>query len=129
MNHKCFKQIVRKSLKNITDVMFLSKISFGGILAPGKPMVFPRKNFRGCLENINFNGEDVIGLAKQQGPQILVMVRVPRGSRCLQLPTVSLSKVRLVTLTASSEQPRAQADQREHNSCCFRHETKRPVFD
>nr|XP_037851949.1 contactin-associated protein-like 3 [Chlorocebus sabaeus] len=36
-------------------------------------MVFPRKNFRGCLENINFNGEDVIGLAKQQGPQILVM--------------------------------------------------------
>ncbi|XP_065382511.1 contactin-associated protein-like 4 isoform X2 [Macaca fascicularis] len=48
------------------------EISFGGILAPGKPMVFPRKNFRGCLENINFNGEDVIGLAKQQGPQILV---------------------------------------------------------
>ncbi|XP_073864759.1 contactin-associated protein-like 4 isoform X14 [Macaca fascicularis] len=47
-------------------------LSFGGILAPGKPMVFPRKNFRGCLENINFNGEDVIGLAKQQGPQILV---------------------------------------------------------
>ncbi|KAL4841080.1 hypothetical protein H8958_018676 [Nasalis larvatus] len=48
------------------------EISFGGILAPGKPMVFPRKNFHGCLENINFNGEDVIGLAKQQGPQILV---------------------------------------------------------
>ncbi|KAL4689840.1 hypothetical protein H8959_012631, partial [Pygathrix nigripes] len=48
------------------------EISFGGILAPGKPMVFPRKNFHGCLENININGEDVIGLAKQQGPQILV---------------------------------------------------------
>ncbi|XP_054406139.1 contactin-associated protein-like 3 [Pongo abelii] len=48
------------------------EISFGGIFAPGKPIVFPRKNFHGCLENINFNGEDVIGLAKQQRPQVLV---------------------------------------------------------
>uniref|UniRef100_H2P977 Contactin associated protein family member 4 n=1 Tax=Pongo abelii TaxID=9601 RepID=H2P977_PONAB len=48
------------------------EISFGGIFAPGKPIVFPRKNFHGCLENINFNGQDVIGLAKQQRPQVLV---------------------------------------------------------
>uniref|UniRef100_A0A8C4LKK4 Uncharacterized protein n=1 Tax=Equus asinus asinus TaxID=83772 RepID=A0A8C4LKK4_EQUAS len=48
------------------------EISFGGILAPGKSVTFQRKNFDGCLENINFNGEDIIDLAKRHGPQILV---------------------------------------------------------
>ncbi|XP_058389377.1 contactin-associated protein-like 4 isoform X1 [Diceros bicornis minor] len=45
------------------------EISFGGILAPGKPVTFQRKNFDGCLENVNFNGEDIIDLAKQDVPQ------------------------------------------------------------
>ncbi|XP_008586631.1 PREDICTED: contactin-associated protein-like 3 [Galeopterus variegatus] len=48
------------------------EISFGGISAPGKPVTFPRKSFRGCLENINVNGEDIIDLAKRHRPQILV---------------------------------------------------------
>ncbi|XP_062943230.1 contactin-associated protein-like 4 [Cynocephalus volans] len=48
------------------------EISFGGILAPGKPVTFQRKSFRGCLENINVNGEDIIDLAKRHRPQILI---------------------------------------------------------
>uniref|UniRef100_A0A452R680 Contactin associated protein like 3 n=1 Tax=Ursus americanus TaxID=9643 RepID=A0A452R680_URSAM len=44
------------------------EISFGGILAPGKSVTFQRKHFDGCLENINFNGEDIIDLAKSSGP-------------------------------------------------------------
>uniref|UniRef100_A0A8C7BQN0 Contactin-associated protein-like 4 n=1 Tax=Neovison vison TaxID=452646 RepID=A0A8C7BQN0_NEOVI len=42
------------------------EISFGGILAPGKSVTFQRKHFDGCLENINFNGEDIIDLAKKK---------------------------------------------------------------
>ncbi|XP_022348198.1 contactin-associated protein-like 4 [Enhydra lutris kenyoni] len=49
-----------------------SEISFGGILAPGKSVTFQRKHFDGCLENINFNGEDIIDLAKKHRPQILI---------------------------------------------------------
>ncbi|XP_032284243.1 contactin-associated protein-like 4 [Phoca vitulina] len=48
------------------------EISFGGILAPGKSVTFQRKHFDGCLENINFNGEDIIDLAKKHRPQILI---------------------------------------------------------
>uniref|UniRef100_A0A452R5W8 Contactin associated protein like 3 n=1 Tax=Ursus americanus TaxID=9643 RepID=A0A452R5W8_URSAM len=48
------------------------EISFGGILAPGKSVTFQRKHFDGCLENINFNGEDIIDLAKRHRPQILI---------------------------------------------------------
>lgn len=70
------KQIVRKSLNNIIDAIFLSKISFGGIPAPGKSVSFPHRNFHGCLENLYYNGVDIIDLAKQQKPQIIAMVRV-----------------------------------------------------
>lgn len=75
-----FTQVNGKQLKNIIDVIFLSKISFGGILAPGKSVTFQRKHFDGCLENINFNGEDIIDLAKRHRPQILIRVRVCPGT-------------------------------------------------
>lgn len=43
-------------------------------------MTFQRKHFDGCLENINFNGEDIIDLAKKHRPQILIRVRVFLGT-------------------------------------------------
>ncbi|GAB5582496.1 contactin-associated protein-like 4 isoform X1 [Prionailurus iriomotensis] len=49
------------------------EISFGGIPAPGKSVSFPHKNFHGCLENLFYNGVDIIDLAKQQKPEIITM--------------------------------------------------------
>ncbi|XP_036919482.1 contactin-associated protein-like 4 [Sturnira hondurensis] len=53
-----------------------NEISFGGTSAPGKSVSFPRKNFNGCLENLYYNGMDIIDLAKRQKPQIIVMGNV-----------------------------------------------------
>jgi hypothetical protein len=82
MVHRCFKWIARKSLlENITDVMFLSKISFGGIATPRKSESSQRKNFLGCLENINFNGDNIIDMAKRHRPQVLITVRAAPSPR------------------------------------------------
>ncbi|XP_004701956.1 contactin-associated protein-like 4 [Echinops telfairi] len=47
--------------------------SFGGISAPGKLVTFQRRHFQGCLENVHFNGEDIIGLAKRHSPRVFFM--------------------------------------------------------
>ncbi|XP_061242788.1 contactin-associated protein-like 4 isoform X4 [Bos javanicus] len=52
------------------------EISFGGIPAPGKPVSFPHKHFHGCLENLFYDGVDIIDLAKRQDPQMIVMGNV-----------------------------------------------------
>ncbi|XP_048854339.1 LOW QUALITY PROTEIN: contactin-associated protein-like 5 [Brienomyrus brachyistius] len=46
------------------------ELSFGGIPLPGKPGTFLRKNFQGCMENLYYNGVNVIDLAKRRKPQI-----------------------------------------------------------
>ncbi|XP_023670576.1 contactin-associated protein-like 5 [Paramormyrops kingsleyae] len=46
------------------------ELSFGGIPLPGKPGTFLRKNFHGCMENLYYNGVNVIDLAKRRKPQI-----------------------------------------------------------
>ncbi|XP_035250532.1 contactin-associated protein-like 5 isoform X1 [Anguilla anguilla] len=46
------------------------ELSFGGIPLPGKPGTFLRKNFRGCIENLYYNGVNIIDLAKRRKPQI-----------------------------------------------------------
>ncbi|XP_075967203.1 contactin-associated protein-like 5 [Anarhichas minor] len=46
------------------------ELSFGGIPLPGKPGTFLRKNFHGCIENLYYNGINVIDLAKRRKPQI-----------------------------------------------------------
>ncbi|XP_012582012.1 PREDICTED: contactin-associated protein-like 3 [Condylura cristata] len=53
-----------------------NEISFGGIPGDRKSVVFPHKNFYGCLENIYFNGVDIIDLAKKHKSQILIMGNV-----------------------------------------------------
>uniref|UniRef100_A0A669PA23 Contactin associated protein family member 5 n=1 Tax=Phasianus colchicus TaxID=9054 RepID=A0A669PA23_PHACC len=46
------------------------ELSFGGIPVPGKPGTFQRKNFHGCIENLYYNGVNIIDLAKRRKPQI-----------------------------------------------------------
>uniref|UniRef100_A0A673LG76 Contactin-associated protein-like 5 n=1 Tax=Sinocyclocheilus rhinocerous TaxID=307959 RepID=A0A673LG76_9TELE len=46
------------------------ELSFGGIPLPGKPGTFLRKNFHGCMENLYYNGVNIIDLAKRRKPQI-----------------------------------------------------------
>uniref|UniRef100_A0A8C9XM79 Contactin associated protein family member 5 n=1 Tax=Sander lucioperca TaxID=283035 RepID=A0A8C9XM79_SANLU len=46
------------------------EVSFGGIPLPGKPGTFLRKNFHGCMENLYYNGINIIDLAKRRKPQI-----------------------------------------------------------
>ncbi|XP_037654242.1 contactin-associated protein-like 3 [Choloepus didactylus] len=52
------------------------EISFGGIQVPGKSLTFPHKNFHGCLENLYYNGVDIIELAREHNPQIIIMGNV-----------------------------------------------------
>uniref|UniRef100_A0A2K6UL57 Contactin associated protein like 3 n=1 Tax=Saimiri boliviensis boliviensis TaxID=39432 RepID=A0A2K6UL57_SAIBB len=49
------------------------EISFGGIPTPGRAWEFTHKSFHGCLENLYYNGVDIIELAKKHKPQILMM--------------------------------------------------------
>ncbi|KAG7279590.1 hypothetical protein CRUP_034178 [Coryphaenoides rupestris] len=49
-------------------------LSFGGIHLPGKHGTFLRKNFHGCIENLYYNGINIIDLAKRRKPQITACV-------------------------------------------------------
>ncbi|KAG5262234.1 hypothetical protein AALO_G00293660 [Alosa alosa] len=46
------------------------ELSFGGIPLPGKPGTFLKENFHGCMENLYYNGVNIIDLAKRRKPQI-----------------------------------------------------------
>uniref|UniRef100_A0A6Q2Y3P5 Contactin associated protein-like 5a n=1 Tax=Esox lucius TaxID=8010 RepID=A0A6Q2Y3P5_ESOLU len=65
------------------------ELSFGGIPLPGKPGTFLRKNFHGCIENLYYNGINVIDLAKRRKPQIYSVGNV----------TFSCSEPQLVSTT------------------------------
>ncbi|XP_051998616.1 contactin-associated protein-like 5 [Xyrauchen texanus] len=68
------------------------ELSFGGIPLPGKPGTFIRRNFHGCLENLYYNGVNVIDLAKRRKPQIYSVGNV----------TFSCSEPQLVAATFQS---------------------------
>uniref|UniRef100_A0A8P4GQ38 Contactin associated protein-like 5a n=1 Tax=Dicentrarchus labrax TaxID=13489 RepID=A0A8P4GQ38_DICLA len=65
------------------------ELSFGGIPLPGKPGTFLRKNFHGCMENLYYNGINIIDLAKRRKPQIYSVGKV----------TFSCSQPQLVACT------------------------------
>ncbi|XP_010609260.2 contactin-associated protein-like 3 isoform X1 [Fukomys damarensis] len=50
---------------------FNFEISFGGIPTPEGALAFSHKNFRGCLENLYYNGVEIIELAKKHKAEIL----------------------------------------------------------
>uniref|UniRef100_A0A673KRS7 Contactin-associated protein-like 5 n=1 Tax=Sinocyclocheilus rhinocerous TaxID=307959 RepID=A0A673KRS7_9TELE len=68
------------------------ELSFGGIPLPGKPGTFIRRNFHGCMENLYYNGVNVIDLAKRRKPQIYSVGNV----------TFSCSEPQLVAATFQS---------------------------
>ncbi|XP_062861472.1 contactin-associated protein-like 5 [Trichomycterus rosablanca] len=65
------------------------ELSFGGIPLPGKPGTFLRRNFNGCVENLYYNGVNIIDLAKRRKPQIYSVGNV----------TFSCSEPQLVAVT------------------------------
>jgi hypothetical protein len=58
-------------------MIFLSKISFGGISVLGRSLGFSPKCFHECLENIYYNGVGIIVLARKHKPHILILVKEP----------------------------------------------------
>lgn len=43
-----------------------SQLSFGGMPYSGKPVGGGRKNFKGCMESINYNGDNITDLARRK---------------------------------------------------------------
>lgn len=50
----------------IYHFLFHLKITFGGMPFSGKPSSNSRKNFKGCMESINYNGNNITDLAKRK---------------------------------------------------------------
>ncbi|KAM9192246.1 contactin-associated protein-like 4 isoform 2-T2 [Dugong dugon] len=79
------------------------EISFGGIPAPGKSVLFPQKNFQGCLENLYYNGVDIIDLVKRHKPQIITMGTVSFScSQPQSVPVTFLSSRSYLALPGAS---------------------------
>ncbi|KAG8518684.1 Contactin-associated protein-like 4, partial [Galemys pyrenaicus] len=79
------------------------EISFGGIPAPGKSVSRPHKHFHGCLENLYYNGVDIIDLAKQQKPQVIMMGNVSFScSQPQSVPVTFLSPSSYLALPSAS---------------------------
>lgn len=47
-------------------LFFLLQLSFGGMPYSGKPLGGGRKNFKGCMESINYNGDNITDLARRK---------------------------------------------------------------
>ncbi|GAB1285309.1 Contactin-associated protein like 5-1 [Apodemus speciosus] len=57
-------------IKSETDALDIDyELSFGGIPVPSKPGTFLKKNFHGCIENLYYNGVNIIDLAKRRKHQ------------------------------------------------------------
>ncbi|NP_001041338.2 contactin-associated protein like 5-2 precursor [Rattus norvegicus] len=58
-------------IKAETDALDIDyELSFGGIPIPSKPGTFLKKSFHGCIENLYYNGVNIIDLAKRRKHQI-----------------------------------------------------------
>ncbi|NP_001268920.1 contactin-associated protein-like 2a precursor [Danio rerio] len=42
------------------------ELTFGGMPYSGKPVIGGRRNFKGCMESINYNGENITDLARRK---------------------------------------------------------------
>ncbi|XP_069790927.1 contactin-associated protein-like 5 isoform X4 [Narcine bancroftii] len=65
------QQIQTKGEFDFLDLDY--ELSIGGIPIPGKSMTSLRKNFHGCIENLYYNGVNIIDLAKRHKPQIYIV--------------------------------------------------------
>ncbi|XP_058551846.1 contactin-associated protein-like 3 isoform X3 [Neofelis nebulosa] len=86
------------------------EISFGGIPGHRKSVVFPRKNFHGCFENLYYNGVDIIDLSKKRKPQTLVVGNVSYSCSHLQIvPVTFLSSSSYLALPGASGEDKVSA--------------------
>ncbi|XP_058520148.1 contactin-associated protein-like 5 [Ochotona princeps] len=78
--------------KGVADSLDIDyELSFGGIPVPGKPGTFLKKNFHGCVENLYYNGVNIIDLAKRRKPQIYTVGNVTFS--CSEAPIVPITFV------------------------------------
>ncbi|KAM6179045.1 contactin-associated protein-like 5 isoform 2-T2 [Rhynchocyon petersi] len=71
VNFTVDKQTQHFRAKGDADALDIDyELSFGGIPVPGKPGTFLKKNFHGCIENLYYNGVNIIDLAKRRKHQI-----------------------------------------------------------
>lgn len=63
------------------------QVFFGGVIDHDKQHLTYRQNFRGCVENIIFNGVNIADLARHRRPNIRFEVR-PRGGPTPGLPSL-----------------------------------------
>lgn len=60
------------------DLFSALQLFFGGVIDQDKQHLTYRQNFRGCVENIMFNGVNIADLARHRRPNIRFEVQ-PRG--------------------------------------------------
>uniref|UniRef100_A0A8C5K146 Contactin associated protein-like 3 n=1 Tax=Jaculus jaculus TaxID=51337 RepID=A0A8C5K146_JACJA len=83
------------------------EISFGGIPMPGGSLAFSHKNLHGCLENLYYNGVNLIELAKKHRPQLLIMSKGILSFLCLGNGNVSFSCPQPHTVPVTFLSPRS----------------------
>lgn len=93
-----------KRHSHISPVSPRPQLSFGGIPLPGKPGTFLRKNFHGCMENLYYNGNNIIDLAKRRKPQIHSVVSLTLSGDGV-LPRPARAAAASATLPSSYERP------------------------
>ncbi|XP_028660673.1 contactin-associated protein-like 5 [Erpetoichthys calabaricus] len=71
VNFTVDKNTIQFQIKGNHDHLHIDyELSFGGVSSQGKPGTLLRKGFQGCMENILYNGVNIIDLAKRQKPQM-----------------------------------------------------------
>ncbi|MBN3295402.1 CNTP5 protein, partial [Amia calva] len=53
-----------------------NELSFGGVVGRRKPGMSLKKSFHGCLENLLHNGVNIVDLAGNQRPEVVIMGKV-----------------------------------------------------
>lgn len=61
---KCFDSVFLAYVSKMSD--FSMQLTFGGMPYSGKPVSGGRRNFKGCMESINYNGENITDLARRK---------------------------------------------------------------
>ncbi|XP_062904740.1 contactin-associated protein-like 5 [Mobula hypostoma] len=108
------QQFQTKGESDLLDLDY--ELSIGGMPIPGKSMPSLRKNFHGCIENLYYNGVNIIDLAKRHKPQIHIVGNV----------TFSCTEPRIVPvtfMTASSYLMLPGMPQKEEISISFQFRT------
>ncbi|XP_072115590.1 contactin-associated protein-like 5 [Mobula birostris] len=108
------QQFQTKGESDLLDLDY--ELSIGGMPIPGKSMPSLRKNFHGCIENLYYNGVNIIDLAKRLKPQIHIVGNV----------TFSCTEPRIVPvtfMTASSYLLLPGMPQKEEISISFQFRT------